>query len=343
MYNLPEISIVIPAYNAEKDIEKCVDSILNQTFRKFELIIVNDGSTDNTSYICNRIKLKDDRIKIIHKENGGVSSARNKGIDVALGKYIMFCDSDDWLDSELLAELYNKIKKYECDIIYSGAYKDIYSYEKKIKTITIGVSDELYIEQKNLASELKYILESFQGPFLAPWAKLYRTTMIKDNALYFDEKMVCYEDFDFNIECLSKCKHIYFTKFIGYHHKLIQGENNIKRRKKNNLVYDISKIHRKFNDFLKEIDKENLLNGYITSWYVEQYKVVFQKILNEENNISKRERNEILECLCKNEEFCKLIKNNKNNIRLYKYIKFFVDIKLYSLAYFLIKLRIPLY
>lgn len=345
MNNIPKISIIIPAYNAEMDIKKCIDSILNQTFKDFELIIVNDGSNDNTLNICNEYKKNDQRIRVINKDNGGVSSARNIGIGESTGEYIMFCDSDDWIDSELLYKLYCKTKEnHMCDIVYSGVYKDVYDKnDNKVKTITVGVSDELYLEKKYLAKELKYIFETIPGPFLAPWAKLYKLEIIKRYNLYFDKNMVCYEDFDFNIKFLSKCNYICITKLIGYHHKLIQDENNIVRRKKNNLVYDISRIHREFETFLTTINNEKLLREYITSWYIEQYKVVFQKILNEHKRISKKERNEILKCLCNDEEFCKLIHENKNSIRLYRYIKFLVDIKLYGLAYFLIKIKIPLY
>lgn len=97
---MPKISIIVPVYNVEKYLRKCIDSILNQTFKDFELILIDDGSTDESGKICDEYNLKDNRIKVIHKENGGLSSARNAGLDIAQGEYIGFVDSDDWIESD---------------------------------------------------------------------------------------------------------------------------------------------------------------------------------------------------------------------------------------------------
>ena len=106
---MPEISIIVPVYNAENYLDNCIKSILNQTFEDFELILVNDGSTDKSSHICNYYKKIDSRIKLINKKNGGVSSARNKGLEVAIGKYIGFVDSDDYIHPKMYETLYNYI------------------------------------------------------------------------------------------------------------------------------------------------------------------------------------------------------------------------------------------
>ncbi len=120
-----EISIIVPVYNVEKYLEKCVDSILKQTFTDFELILVDDGSPDNSGAICDQYAEKDARVKVIHKENGGLSSARNAGIDVARGKYLGFIDSDDYIAEDMYALLYNNIVKEEADMSICGIY-DVY-------------------------------------------------------------------------------------------------------------------------------------------------------------------------------------------------------------------------
>lgn len=112
----PKISIIVPVYNVEKYIRRCIDSILNQTFKDFELILVDDGSPDRCGEICEEYALRDIRIKVIHKENGGQASARNVGLDIAQGDYIGFVDSDDWIDSDMYEILYNEIIKYQADI-----------------------------------------------------------------------------------------------------------------------------------------------------------------------------------------------------------------------------------
>jgi glycosyltransferase involved in cell wall biosynthesis len=106
------ISIVVPVYNVESYLEKCIDSILNQSYSNFELILVNDGSTDNSGKICSDFEKKDSRIKVINKDNGGLSDARNHGIDIASGRYITFIDSDDFVEVDYIFYLYNLLKKY---------------------------------------------------------------------------------------------------------------------------------------------------------------------------------------------------------------------------------------
>ena len=113
---MSEISIIVLVYNVEQYLENCIESILNQTFKDFELILVDDGSTDNSGKICDIYEKKDTRIKVIHKNNGGLSSARNTGLDIACGKYIGFVDSDDSIHPKMYEVLYNLIKNHKSDI-----------------------------------------------------------------------------------------------------------------------------------------------------------------------------------------------------------------------------------
>jgi glycosyltransferase involved in cell wall biosynthesis len=112
----PTISIIVPVYNVEKYIHECINSILQQSFTDIEVILVDDGSTDSSGRICDEYALKDERIKVIHKKNGGLSSARNAGIDAAIGEYIGFVDSDDWIDREMYQQLYANMLRYHAQI-----------------------------------------------------------------------------------------------------------------------------------------------------------------------------------------------------------------------------------
>ena len=120
-----KISIIVPVYNVERYLGKCINSILNQTFADFELILVDDGSTDRSGYICDDYKKKDNRIKVIHKENGGLSSARNAGLDIAKEKYIGFVDSDDFINKNMYEFLYKDIKVNNSDIAICD-YEEVY-------------------------------------------------------------------------------------------------------------------------------------------------------------------------------------------------------------------------
>lgn len=117
---MPKISVIVPVYNVEKYLNKCIESILNQTFKDFELILVDDGSPDNCGTICDEYALKDNRIKVIHKENGGLSDARNAGINISQGEYIMFVDSDDYITEQMIEILYNAIISDNSDIALCG-------------------------------------------------------------------------------------------------------------------------------------------------------------------------------------------------------------------------------
>ena len=123
------ISIIVPIYNTEKYLNECVDSIINQTYKNIEIILVNDGSTDNCLKICDEYAKKDKRVKVIHKENGGLSSARNSGLDILTGKYVCFIDSDDYVATTFVYDMFNLITKYNADIV-EGSYQTINDAER---------------------------------------------------------------------------------------------------------------------------------------------------------------------------------------------------------------------
>ena len=118
----PKISVIVPVYKAEEYLHRCVDSILAQSFTGFELILINDGSPDNSGAICDEYAQKDNRVKVIHKENGGVASARQCGIDNATGEYTIHADPDDWVEPTMLEELYNKAVEENADMVVCDFY-----------------------------------------------------------------------------------------------------------------------------------------------------------------------------------------------------------------------------
>ena len=140
--NNPKISVIVPVYNAEKYLQRCIDSILNQTFPNFELLLIDDGSKDQSGEICDEYAKKDSRVKVFHKENGGVSSARNVGIDNAVGEYICFCDSDDWVEKTWLLSFFERM----CDNDMLITSFNIYENEKKVEFKSfVSLSDKRLI------------------------------------------------------------------------------------------------------------------------------------------------------------------------------------------------------
>lgn len=169
----PEISIIVPCYKVENYIEKCVDSILDQTFRDFELILVDDGSPDNCPAICDRYAAQDPRVKVIHKTNGGLSDARNYGLNIAEGRYIGFVDSDDWIAGDMFESLYQAIRSQDADIavcchyeVSDGVFNRINSFDGfPVVLDNVKAMSELLIDQRiqNLAWDKLYRRELFRG------------------------------------------------------------------------------------------------------------------------------------------------------------------------------------
>lgn len=183
------VSIVVPVYNAEKYLSKCIDSILNQTFKNFELILVNDGSKDNSLIICEDYKVSDRRIKVINKKNEGVSIARNIGINSAKGKYIMFIDSDDWIESNMVEKMYDAIQNSDIAVCGSKTVE-----KNKIIDNTLYQS---FTKEKNLiGKEIINLINRVQHRCV--WNKIYKISILKKNNIMFNEEIKCGEDSIFN-------------------------------------------------------------------------------------------------------------------------------------------------
>lgn len=170
------ISIVVPVYNVEEFLPECVESILNQTYQNFEMILVDDGSKDSGGYLCDEYAKKDDRIKVIHKENGGLSDARNKGIDIVKGDYITFIDSDDRIHSKYLEVLLNCALEHECDIVI-GNYEE-FSETNQINETLKNASVEILSKHDTM---MRYFdTKNYQQSIVTAWGTLYKTSLWND-------------------------------------------------------------------------------------------------------------------------------------------------------------------
>ena len=209
-----KISVIIPIYNGEKDLIRCVKSILNQTYKEIEIILINDGSTDSTSEICIELKKSDKRIKYLSTENKGVSHARNKGLLMATGEYITFVDSDDYLEPNMYEEMMNNILESNTDI-------GICEYDEGKET---GASDSsIEIFDRKEAIENLFNNDSYRG-FL--WNKIYKKEILmKDgNFILFDERLKILEDLVYNYTVFEKANKIVYNHSKFYHY--IQRESS---------------------------------------------------------------------------------------------------------------------
>lgn len=192
----PIVSVVIPVYNAQEGIKQCLDSLLNQTFTDCEIILLNDGSTDNTLEVIKGYASKNDCIRVIDKENEGVAKTRNRGIHLAKGEYIVFIDNDDFVDSDYLERFYNAIDQEQLDIVLGG-YKRV---NQDLKT--------LFKQDLTQSEWSKYII-------VAPWARIYRTSFLIDNEIEFFDYPIG-EDVIFTLSAYNLTEKIKIIDYNGY-------------------------------------------------------------------------------------------------------------------------------
>ena len=214
---IPKISIIVPVYNVEPYIHRCVDSILKQTFIDFELILVDDGSPDNCGAICDDYASKDSRIVVIHKENGGVSSARNAGLDLAKGEFVTFCDSDDYLENSWLEMLYNELQKCHADVV-NATFKLVDGNGLIIRKVEHEYN---YYDIREFSDKTEFLIEKILGGKAnlgwEVWTRLFKSSIIRANNIHFCETCENFaEDLGFVLEYMLYCENAKSINVDGY-------------------------------------------------------------------------------------------------------------------------------
>jgi glycosyltransferase involved in cell wall biosynthesis len=236
---LPKISVIIPVYNVESYLHRCINSILNQTFQDFEIILINDGSNDKSGQICDDYAQKDKRIKVIHKENARVSAARNDGIKMAKGKYVSFIDSDDWIEPEMYQQMINKAEELNLDFIMCDYKKKSNNYEvKRTQPIRSG-----FYSGDDIKNELFQCLIMFEHiefpPTISNWVCLYNLEFIKTNDLYYDEDIHYCEDSILGSKIMYHANNFYYLKgkhFYNYFYNPNSTTNTYNEKKWNSYL-----------------------------------------------------------------------------------------------------------
>ena len=223
-----KISVIIPVYKVEPYLRQCLDSVIDQTYNDLEIILIDDGSPDNCGAICDEYAAKDDRIIVIHKENGGLSAARNDGIARATGEWLAFVDSDDWCEPTMYEKAAAKAKETDADIVMFSLFQNSKSGEERIHAF----SKEFVSEDAGLIEKLQLsVLDKSQIPFTKdhrwgqgfPWDKLFRRSMIEYNHLRFAENVRAHEDVIFNIHAFQFAKKVAFFDEPLYHWRMNAG------------------------------------------------------------------------------------------------------------------------
>lgn len=251
---MPLISIIIPAYNIENYIAKCLDSLLNQTYKNLEIIVVDDGSSDNTGKIIDDYACKYNNIKAIHKKNGGVSAARNSGIEVANGDYIGFVDGDDTIDEEMFEVLIDNAIKYDADISHCG-YKMVFP-----SRIDYYYNTEIVVEQDNNLGLIDLLTGSRVEPGL--WNKLYKKDLFND--IKIDESIKINEDLLVNYYLFKKSSKSIFYDKCFYNYTIRKGSAATSKININKIV-DPVKVRK---EILEDLNKDSGLYNIAYEKYI---------------------------------------------------------------------------
>ncbi len=268
-----DISIIVPIYNAEKYLNKCIKSLINQTKKELEFILVNDGSTDSSEEIIK--SYKDKRIKYFKNKNQGIGKTRNFGMKKATGKYIMFLDSDDYLATNACEELFSKAEKDNLDLVINNFYRVEEETEKKVEVIIPEFKNTTLKDNKRLLLDVN----------LAPWNKLYKREFLKKNKIQFVEDLK-YEDAPFVVEAMDKAKKIgYIKKFLNYYVIHKNSETTVRDEKIFDIIEIVDKIRKYFSkrkEFTETVDKLSvrILTNYTIQQRVQQDKEVGMQFID---------------------------------------------------------------
>lgn len=265
------VSIIVPAYNCIKSLEYCVGSIRQQTYTNFELILVDDGSTDSSGKLCDRFAAEDDRIRVIHKPNGGVSSARNAGINAVTGEYITFCDSDDYLEPDYLEALIQAAESNpDCGHIWC-CFQTVTGYQKE-NAAPNYISEEsvLYYTLKDYMTLHEMWLDT------GPWNKLYIAKIIKESGLHFSEDLSLGEDWLFNLAYIDASANNKIAVVTKPLYNYVRGNND---SLDSNYRQDLLDIYRRLNaECLAHLKKWDMSPVQMEKFYNSQF-YLYEKVL----------------------------------------------------------------
>lgn len=265
---IPKISVIVPVYNAESRLQLCVENILRQTFADFELILVDDGSKDSSPQICDSFSESDARVRVLHKNNGGVSQARNDGIRIASGEYITFIDSDDTVNFDYFENMLKKAESTDIDGLYSGLVMETWSDTSMIK-------QDIYSFDEEDVKDVKELLESMEISYpliciCGPCCKLYKRAIVEKYQIRFDEKLALGEDTIFNLNYLEHCSRIMVTTDSYYHY--YRGDSSSLFSKLNKECYE---IHVNVYDKMREL----MINTECSSEAMERFEEMYVNLM----------------------------------------------------------------
>ncbi len=259
------VSVIMPVYNSEKFLRGAINSVLAQDFQDFELILVDDGSKDNSGKICDEYAQIDSRVRVIHKKNGGICSARNAGLDVAKGEYIGFCDNDDRYLADLLKDNYSLAKTHNVDLMRYAKIKTVERDDGKLRVIHSPIKD-MFIEKREFYQHYGNIRRED-----TVWTGLYRRSLIEKYHLRFDETIrYGTEDMNFNLKFLMHCEYLGFNSKSYYAWTQRESHSTSQKFRRDFLKNNLDNIQLEY-AFLSQICKNQVDNVQKNIFLVNTY------------------------------------------------------------------------
>lgn len=264
--NNPLVTVVVPVYNVEKYLDRCVESIVNQTYKKLEIILVDDGSPDKCPQMCDEWAKKDSRIKVIHKKNAGAGMARNTGIEEASGRYLLFVDSDDYIDLKTVEKCMFSLEKTQADVVMFGRFS--VSADGTVKETPV-VTDEYYFSGNQVVDDiLPGLFVHERGIGISSCNKMYDLQLIKEkNIKYKSEREILSEDAIFNLEFFAYVKSVSIIPESFYYY--FKNENSFSRSYRK----DLQKLNNNFLEKSLNICEKNSYKQKITDYVRARYHI----------------------------------------------------------------------
>lgn len=272
------ITIIIPIYRAEKFLPRCIDSVISQKYPHWELVLVDDGSPDNSGTICDEYAIKDSRIRVIHQENAGASTARNIGINAAQGDYICFIDADDYVSPEYLSSMYEEMGN-EVDLIFQG----ITHLQGDKQTQLIFNGKKVY----SLDASCNFFDEYNLFRFCGSYCKLFRREIIEKYYIRYSKRIICAEDYDFLLRYLVYCNKMKVLSCCNYFYISYPGSVSTRIYSFAKEYSGLCQIANSMAEFAKKVSTPGLIKQqrYLVTYYIQR--VIFS---NYRNDYTRRER-----------------------------------------------------
>ena len=324
------ISIIVPIYNVAKYLDRCMKSLLDQSYQNIEIILIDDGSTDDSGEKCEFYSSKDNRINVIHKKNEGLGMARNSGLKIAQGKYVLFVDSDDYIESQMIERLYDKLKKNNADTCFCRYYNTSVDGRDTI-------ARELYKKNNYLGEEVKEVLLGMIGSQqsqpgdveigMSVWKGLYSLDIIRNNHIIFpSEREYISEDIIFHIHYIPLTKHIAIENTANYHY-CDNGSSLTKKYNPNRFIMEKRLMKKEISELEKIFEKDEFIQRLYKAFLGRVRYCIKQEVLLNSKKIKIRKN---IKAICSDETVQDIILNfDDKKIQITKRIvNFFIKKKL---------------